>query len=244
MIAAASDESVIEASGLAKRFAIHTRRERLLSSRVLSLFRGGHDETRPLWAVQGVDLRIQKGECLGVIGSNGAGKTTLLMLLAGLLAPTEGRLRVRGRVGPFFQIGSGLHHDLPVLDNIRLSAALFGMSRAETDRRIAAIVEFGELGDYLHARLGELSSGFQIRVPFSTALHADMDLLIMDELFAVGDARFQSKCMERLAALRQRGATVILASHDMTLIRSLCSRVVRLEHGRIVAQGDPATLAI
>ncbi|MFA6003943.1 MAG: ATP-binding cassette domain-containing protein [Elusimicrobiota bacterium] len=226
----------IDASGLGKIFHIGTRGEARFFRQMLARL-GGISATRPLWAVRGIDLRVRRGECVGIIGRNGAGKTTLLQMLAGLLAPTEGSLRTQGRISTFLEIGSGLFSELRVLDNIRLTAALCGMSRATLRRRLEVIVEFGELEEYLYSRLGELSLGFQSRVSFATALHADIDILVTDEVFAVGDAAFSGKCVQRMQQLLGEGKTMVMASHDMDLIRATCSRAICLERGVVAGQG-------
>ena len=226
----------IDAAGLGKRFHIGARTDARFFRQMLARL-GGIANTRPLWAVRGLDLQVRRGECVGIIGRNGAGKTTLLQLLAGILAPSEGSLRTHGRVSTFFEIGSGLFSELRVIDNIRLTAALYGMSQATLCRRFDAIVEFGELKEYLYSRQGELSSGFQYRVPFATAMHSDIDILLMDEMFSVGDAPFRGKCVQRMRQLLGEGKTTVMASHDLDLIRGACSRAICLERGSVAAQG-------
>ena len=232
----ASSPVAIEAAGLGKRFQIGARSENKLFRQMLARL-GGISHTRPLWAVRGVDLQVRRGECVGIIGRNGAGKTTLLQMLAGTLAPTEGHLRTEGRISTFLEIGSGLFSELRVIDNIRLTAALCGMSQETLRRRFDAIVAFGELEEYLYSRLGELSNGFQCRVPFSTALHSDIDILLTDEVFAVGDAAFSGKCVQRMQRLLGTGKTILIAAHDLGLIEDMCSRAIWLEHGAIAGQG-------
>lgn len=233
------DQIAISAVRLGKRFQIGTKTDARFFRQMLA-WCSGITNTRPLWAVRGIDLQICRGECVGVIGRNGSGKTTLLRMLAGLLVPTEGRLRTYGRISTFFNIGSGLFSELRVIDNIRLTAALCGMSRAALSRRFDAIVAFGELEDYLYSRLGELSMGFTSRVPLATALHSDIDILLTDEVFAVGDTPFQAKCLAKMNELLKQGTTTIMASHSMALIKNNCSRAICLEHGAAAAQGPVA----
>ena len=228
----------IEARGLGKRFRIRTRRDRTLLQGLRLLLAA--EPLSPLWAVRHLDLDVERGECVGLLGPNGAGKTTLLMLLAGLLPPSEGTLAVRGEVSPFFRIGSGLHADLSVFDNIRLAGALFGLTRRELARRLDAVVAFGDLERYLDARLGALSSGFQSRVAFSVALHSDIDILLIDEVFGVGDLAFSRRCLERLSLLRREGATVVLASHDLETLGLHCTRALWLEGGEARGLGPGA----
>jgi ABC-type polysaccharide/polyol phosphate transport system ATPase subunit len=231
----------IEARGLGKRYLIQARRERTVLANLRRWVGGA--PLSPLWALRRLDLTVRRGECVGIVGANGSGKTTLLMLLAGLSAPSEGTVEVRGTVSPFFRIGSGLYHELSVLDNIRAAAALFGMTPEELEGRLDAIVSFGGLERYLYARLGELSSGYQSRVSFSTALHSDIDLLLIDEVFAVGDLAFSMRCLERMESLRREGKTVVLASHNLEMISSYCSRALWLDGGAVRREGPAAEVA-
>lgn len=235
-------ETAIRAEGLGRRYRIGSRVEARLSRRVLAWLRGGFS-TRELWAVRGVDLEVARGECVGIAGRNGSGKSTLLRLLAGLLEPTEGTVTVTGTASPFFEIGSGLHWELSVLDNIRLAAALFRMGPRRLRRDLDAIVAFGELEPYLGARLVELSAGYQARVPFSVALHSDVDVLLIDEAFAAGDAGFASRCLERMKGLLAGDRAVVVSSHSMELITGFCDRAIFLEAGRIAREGPPAEIA-
>lgn len=230
------ETAAIQASRLGKLYHIGADPKPKLFHRLLGALTSRHD-TRPLWALRDIDLEIQRGERLGVIGPNGSGKTTLLLLLAGLLEPTEGSVQVRGRISTLFDINSGLYSHLSVLDNLRIAAALFGMTRSEYEERLATIVDFGELKPYLYARLGELSVGYQARVSFVTALHSDIDILLADEVFAVGDLAFAEKCFLRIEELCARGTTVVLVSHGMELIRQFCTRACYLSQGRIRAEG-------
>lgn len=233
--------AAIEARGLGKRFWIQSRRDRTVLETLRRWVAGA--PLSPLWALRRVDLSVRRGECVGIVGANGSGKTTLLMTLAGLVAPTEGTVEVQGRVSPFFKIGSGLFEDLSVLDNIRVAGALFGMTARDLDARLDAIVSFGGLERYLYARLGALSSGYQSRVAFSTALHSDLDLLLIDEVFSVGDLAFSRRCLERMERLRRDGTTVVLASHDLELVSSYCSRALWLQGGQIALEGGAAEVA-
>jgi lipopolysaccharide transport system ATP-binding protein len=233
-------DAALIARGLGKRYLRSFGRERTMLGKLRALV--GRADQKPVWALRGVDLEIRRGELVGVLGPNGAGKSTLLNLLAGIVEPTEGWARSEGRIGPFFRVGSGLYSELTVLDNIRMAGALYGMTPRELKRRLDPIVSFGELEPYLYARLGELSLGFQARVAFSTAIHADIDVYIVDEVLAVGDAAFSAKCLERMKQLLRAGRTMIVASHDLTMVRLMCTRAVLIENGRLEADGDPSAL--
>lgn len=228
-----------EAAGLGKYYWTGGRAERTLLGRLRAGLTGrGGLEKR--WALRGVDLALEPGSALAVIGANGAGKSTLLLLLAGLLAPSEGRVSVRGRVGAFLTPGAGLYPELPVAENIRLVAALYGLGSAELAARRDAIIAFGELEPYLDSRLGELSAGYQARVVFATALHADFELLVFDEVFSVGDAAFSARCLQRLRAAREAGAAVALATHSLDTVRRECGEALLLRGGAPAARGKAA----
>ncbi|MDX6768447.1 MAG: ATP-binding cassette domain-containing protein [Elusimicrobiota bacterium] len=229
----------VEAAGLGKRFRTGARAERTVFGRLRAAAtgRGGLTDR---WALREVSFTLSPGQALAVIGPNGAGKSTLLMLLAGLLAPTEGRAVTRGRLGSFLSPGAGLYPELSVAENVRLVAALYGMSARQLAARRDAIVAFGELEPYLDARLGELSTGFQTRVVFATALHGDFDVFVFDEVLAVGDAAFSSRCLERMRAARASGAAVVLATHALEAAERECDRALYLEGGRVAALGSAA----
>jgi ABC-type polysaccharide/polyol phosphate transport system ATPase subunit len=229
----------VDVVGLGKRFWTGARAERTVFGRLrAAVTKTGGMTSR--WAVREVSFSLVPGEALAVIGPNGAGKSTLLMLLAGLLEPTEGRRLVRGRLGSFLSPGAGLYPELSVAENIRLTAALYGMGSRELSARRDAIVAFGELEPYLDSRLGELSTGYQTRVVFSTALHADFDVLVFDEVLAVGDAAFAGRCLERMRQARGAGATVVLATHSLDSAERECDRALYLEAGRTAALGPAA----
>lgn len=234
-----NNQTAIKAENIGKLYTVHTRATQTLPRQILSFLGIGTDLTRKLWGVRRIDLTVQRGQSLGLIGPNGSGKTTLLYLLAGLLAPTEGEVHIHGRVNPFFQIGSGLHSDLPVFDNIRLAAALFGMTSGQFEERLDAIVDFSGLEKYLYARMGELSSGYAVRVPFATALHSDLDIMLIDEILMVGDLIFSEKCLKRMNELKNEGKTMVLASHSLDLIQAHCSKAIHLDNGQLINEGDP-----
>ncbi|HAZ08918.1 MAG TPA: ATP-binding protein [Elusimicrobia bacterium] len=232
---------VIRAEGLGKRFLIGTRDERrTVASRLRRALTGGTSQ-RELWALRGLDLQVRRGDIFGIIGPNGAGKSTLLLLLARILAPSSGHLRVKGKTDPFFQLAAGLRPNLSVLDNLSLCAALLGIPRREFQRRLPRILDFSGLHDYLYARYGELSSGLAARLPFAVALHADLDIILIDEMLAVGDRAFQAQSIESFKALASRGKTLVLVSHSLEMVRSLCSRALYLRQGEAVFCGDAAT---
>jgi lipopolysaccharide transport system ATP-binding protein len=201
---------------------------------------GSQGET--LWALRDVSIEIQQGELVGIIGHNGAGKSTLLKILSRVVKPTTGRARLVGRVGSLLEIGTGFHQDLTGRENVYLSGAILGMHRAEIERNFDKIVNFSELREFIETPLKWYSSGMWVRLAFSVAAHLEPEILMMDEVLAVGDAAFQQKCLDKMRDIREQGRTILFVSHDMAAITRLCRRVVLLENGRVTADGDPASV--
>jgi lipopolysaccharide transport system ATP-binding protein len=195
-------------------------------------------------ALDDVSLKIERGETVGLIGPNGAGKSTLLKLVSGIIEPTSGRMMTHGRVGALLELGSGFHPDLTGRENIYLNGSILGLSRAEIRDKMDEIIAFAELERFIDAPVRHYSSGMYVRLGFSVAVHTEPDILLVDEALAVGDAAFQSKCLDRIADLRGSGVTIILVSHDLVSIQSLCDRAIWLEQGRIRMQGDPVDVVM
>lgn len=191
------------------------------------------------WALQGVSLTVRQGEVLGIVGRNGAGKSTLLKVIARVLRPTTGRVWIRGRVVPLLEVGAAFHDELTGRENVYLNATLLGHPRREIDARFADIVDFAELWDFIDAPLRTYSSGMAARLGFAIALAWEPDILLLDEILAVGDERFQQKCLARLDAYRREGAAILLVSHSSERIRATCQRAIWLEYGRLRAVGPP-----
>lgn len=188
-------------------------------------------------ALDGIDLEVCRGEVFGIIGSNGAGKSTLLKLIARVLQPTRGRVWVRGRVAPLLDVSAGFHPELTGRENVFLNGTLLGLSRRELNERFARIVDFAEMWDFIDAPLRMYSSGMIARLGFAVASDTDPDILLIDEVLTVGDAAFQRKCWDRIRGFQERGTTILLVSHDMGSVKSLCGRAVWLNKGRIKALG-------
>jgi ABC-type polysaccharide/polyol phosphate transport system ATPase subunit len=186
-----------------------------------------------------VSLQVRQGEILGLIGPNGAGKTTALSLLAGITAPTKGRVSVKGRVGALIQLGAGFHPDLTGRENIYLNGSILGLTRREIDRKFDSIVEFAGLDRFIDTPVKRYSSGMYVRLGFAVAAHIDPDVLLIDEVLAVGDAAFRQKCWKRIRELRESDATIVFVSHDMWAVQGLVDRAILLSAGRIHTQGDP-----
>jgi ABC-type polysaccharide/polyol phosphate transport system ATPase subunit len=188
-------------------------------------------------ALNEVSLSVQKGEIFGLIGQNGAGKSTLLKLIARVLRPTQGRVWVKGRVAPLLEVGAGFHPELTGRENIFLNGAMLGFTHKEMERKFDQIVDFAELGDFIDAPLRTYSSGMWARLGFAVATDVDPQILIVDEILSVGDEAFRRKSTERIDSFRERGATILLVSHNMGLIESMCQRAAWLDHGKLVSIG-------
>jgi len=194
---------------------------------------------REFWALKDVSLCAKRGEVVGVIGPNGAGKSTMLKILSGVLKPTQGTIRVNGSLSALIEVGAGFHPDLTGRQNIYLNGAILGMKRAEITKRFDQIVAFSGLEEFLDTPVKRYSTGMYARLGFSVAAHVDSDILIVDEVLSVGDYVFQNKCMERMKEVLNSGAAVIFVSHNLHAVASLCTRVVLLDHGRVIREGGP-----
>jgi ABC-2 type transport system ATP-binding protein len=199
----------------------------------------GKIKHREFWALQGVNLTVARGETLGLIGHNGAGKSTMLKLIARVLRPTQGRVRVRGNVAPLLEFGAGFHPELTGRENVYLNGALLGFGRKEMDEKFQRIVDFAELWDFIDAPMRTYSSGMWARLGFAVATDIKPDLLIIDEVLSVGDEAFQRKSATRMQEFRDQGATILLVSHSMDVIVQMCHRAAWLDHGQLKAVGNP-----
>ena len=190
-------------------------------------------------ALNGVDLTVYKGEALGIIGRNGAGKSTLLKILSRITAPTEGEIRLRGRVASMLEVGTGFNNEMTGRENIYMNGAILGMTRAEVDSKIDQIIEFSECGDFIDTPVKRYSSGMFVKLAFAVAAHLDSEIMVMDEVLAVGDMKFQQKCLGKMSDVaNQDGRTVLYVSHNMSTIRQLCTRCVVLDKGKVIFDGD------
>lgn len=229
----------VTVEGLSKCYALYrSPRDRLREW----LSRGRRVYHRPLWALREVTFSLPAGNALAVIGPNGAGKSTLLGILAGTIQPTSGRISVRGRVSALLELGAGFHPEFSGRDNVFLAASLLGLTRDETEARYSAIVDFAGLGEFMDQPVRTYSSGMFVRLAFSVATCVDPDVLIVDEVLAVGDQEFQRRCVERIRAFLDAGKTLLLCSHDLYRVRQLCPTTLWLDRGRVVQFGE--TLAV
>ena len=194
-------------------------------------------DARFIWALKNIFIQVEKGEVLGIIGRNGAGKTTLLKILSRITEPTEGEIRITGRVGSLLEVGAGFHSELTGRENIYLSGAILGMKKAEIDKKFDDMVAFAEIEKFLNTPVKRYSSGMYMRLAFSVAAHLDPEILLVDEVLAVGDAIFQTKCLAKMSSVTQQGRTVLFVSHNMGAVSSICQRGLVLDEGSIVFQG-------
>ncbi len=195
------------------------------------------------WALRGVDLELRRGEVLGILGCNGAGKSTLLKILSRITPPTEGEVRLYGTVGSLLEVGTGFHRELTGRENVYLSGSMLGMSRRAIDARFDAIVAFAGIGRFLDTPVKRYSSGMYVRLAFAVAAHLETDIVIVDEVLAVGDAEFQRKCLQKMDEVANQQRTVLLVSHNTAAVLSLCTRAIVLERGRIACSGTPEECA-
>ena len=239
----------VRIEGVGKRYrigALHpgyaTLRE-MLGDALAAPFRRlrGYDSRRSetIWALRDVNMEVRRGDLIGVIGHNGAGKSTLLKILSRITRPTAGEVEIRGRVGSLLEVGTGFHPDLTGRENIYLNGAILGMRRVEIRKKFDEIVAFSELEKFIETPVKFYSSGMYVRLAFSVAAHLEPEILIMDEVLAVGDAAFQQKCLDKMRDIRLQGRTIFFVSHDLAAVTRLCKRVVLLEAGRVTAEGQP-----
>jgi ABC-type polysaccharide/polyol phosphate transport system ATPase subunit len=228
---------LISCRNVSKFFYHRHKSKRLLRQHVLGWFTpGGGDDT--FYALRDVSFEVSKGESVGIVGSNGAGKSTLLSVITGLAHPDEGSVEVNGRIAALLELGSGFHPDLTGAENIRMNAALLGFTKKETMELFDSIVEFSGVGEFIDQPLRTYSSGMMLRLAFSVAVNVNPDVLLVDEVLAVGDQAFQARCLERIRTLRDAGKTLLCVSHATSLLTSFCDRAIWLDHGQLVMQGE------
>ena len=236
------DSSVaISVSNLHKSFRLPTERAFGLKQAIFNRLKGikGYKEQKVL---RGIDFEVKKGEFLGIVGRNGSGKSTLLKVLAGIYVPEEGTVEVHGNLVPFIELGVGFNPELTGRENIYLNGAMLGFSNHEMDHMFNSIVKFAELEDFMDQKLKNYSSGMQVRLAFSIAIRARGDILILDEVLAVGDAAFQEKCQQYFESLHGN-QTVVLVTHSMENVRKFCDRAILIDKGKITCEGDPEKVA-
>jgi ABC-type polysaccharide/polyol phosphate transport system ATPase subunit len=196
-------------------------------------------ERKVIWALKDLELVVKRGETLGIIGPNAAGKSTFLRIIAGIFPPTTGKIEVNGQIAPLIELGVGFHHELTGRENIYLCASLYGLTKKEIERIYPLIVNFSELFEYMKVPLKNYSTGMTMRLGFSIAIHLNFDILLIDEVLAVGDEHFQRKCVQRIREIKREKKTILFVSHNLELIMNLCDRACLLLNGNIRSMGDP-----
>ncbi|MDA0206984.1 MAG: ABC transporter ATP-binding protein [Acidobacteria bacterium] len=231
---------VIELQHVSKRYKMHRSRELLAHKAARRI---GRAEGELMFeALHDVSFSIRPGERVAIVGGNGAGKSTLLSIIAGVAAPTEGSVRTEGRIGALLELGTGFHEDLTGRENIRVNASLLGLTAKKLAQQFDSIVDFAEVGEFLDEPLRTYSSGMAARLGFAVAIHVEPQILVLDEVMAVGDAKFQAKCRDRIDALVAGGVTLLFVSHAMEAVASICDRAIWLKQGRVVEDGEAATV--
>jgi ABC-type polysaccharide/polyol phosphate transport system ATPase subunit len=236
------NDTAIFLSGVSVRYHLPNEKVATLKEYMIRLIQG-KVRYNSFMALNGVNLVVKKGEIFGVLGRNGAGKSTLLKVISRVLIPTQGRVWVNGMVSPLLELGAGFHPELTGMENIHLNATLLGHSRKEIKQKIPEILDFAEIGGFIEAPLRTYSSGMIARLGFSVATAWLPDILILDEVLSVGDAAFAQKCTERMRSFRESGATVLLVSHSVDTVRSLCQRALLLEHGNVLEIGSASEVS-
>ncbi len=227
---------IVRLTSLTKQFVV--RKDNSLKDRIVHLGRLGRVHRQAFVAVDDVTFEIEAGTTVGLLGPNGSGKSTLLKLIGGIVSPTHGTVQTRGRMAALLELGAGFHPDLSGRENVYLNASILGLSRTEIDERFDAIVDFSGIGGFIDTAVKFYSSGMYVRLAFAVAVHTDPDILLVDEVLAVGDEAFQRKCMERIAQFREEGRTIILVSHSAQQVAELCDRGIVLSNGKVVYDGD------
>ena len=232
----------IKVEGMGKRFRLRSAGGQTLKSMVMDRLRRRESADRELWALKDVCFTVERGTTLGLIGANGAGKSTLLSLLAGTMMPTEGKIETRGTISSLLELGAGFHPDLTGRENVFLAGAIMGMTRAQMNRRFDAIVEFADIGRFIDQPVKHYSSGMYVRLGFAVAIEVDPDILLVDEVLAVGDASFQRKCLRRMSEFREQKKTMLIISHDLNTIQTVSDQILFLDHGRVLGHGSPVKM--
>lgn len=225
------NELAIDMSGVSVKYRLAKEKPETLQEYVINRLKGKRMEYKDFWALKDINLKLCKGETLGIIGHNGAGKSTLLKVIAGVLKPVKGDVLVHGSMAPLIELSAGFDMELTGKENIYLNASILGFSRKEIDRKFNAIVEFAELSEFIYSPLKSYSSGMVSRLGFSIATEVNPDILIIDEILAVGDEAFKRKSEERILGFKKTGTTILFVSHDMKDVRKLCDNVLWIDHG-------------
>ncbi len=229
---------MIKIENISKVFRIPSEKRQSLKTRIINIF--NRNTYTKFTALDNINLEIKKGEFVGVIGKNGSGKSTLLKLITGIFPPTDGRICVAGEISAFLELGVGFNEELSARDNIYLYGAILGLTRKQISRKFNEIIHFAGLEQFVNMKLKSFSSGMQVRLAFSTAIQADADIFLVDEVLAVGDADFQKKCYSVFERFKSEGKTILFVSHDLEAIKKFCDRVILIDNGKMTEDGNAA----
>ena len=229
--------AAIRFDNVSKKFTLRHERTRSFQEAALAFLKGRNNSREDLWALKDVSFAVERGKTLGIIGPNGSGKSTVLKLITRILEPTSGQIDVQGRVSALIELGAGFHPDLTGRENVYLNGSLLGFGRNEMKGKFDSIVEFSELEKFIDVPIKHYSSGMHMRLGFAVAIHVDPDILLIDEILAVGDQAFQNKCLSKIGELKSQGVTIIFVSHDLEAVRNLCPSAIWLENGVIQESG-------
>lgn len=233
-----TDDLAISVNNVTVRYKLFHERSQTLKEAAINLFKGKRDRYEYLSALDKINVSIRKGETVGIIGPNGAGKSTLLKVIAKILEPSEGSIQNNGKISAMIELGAGFNPELTGEENIYLNGAILGLSREDIDKKFREIVEFAELEKFIDIPLKSYSSGMYMRLGFALSTAVDPDILIIDEILAVGDGSFQRKCFKKLDEFKQRGKTIIIVSHDLNSIEAMCEKVYLIKDGKLISEGD------
>lgn len=234
-----STESIIEVKNVSKKFKVYYDKGNLLKEKIIFKNRNRFEER---WVLNNISFSVKRGEALGLIGHNGCGKSTTLKLLTKILYPDAGEIEIKGRVSSLLELGAGFHPDMSGRENIYINASIFGLTRKEIESRIERIIKFSELREYIDNPVRTYSSGMYMRLAFAVAINVDADVLLIDEILAVGDTNFQTKCFEKLREIKSKGTTIVLVTHDHSTVESFCDEAIWLNDGEIIKKGKASNV--
>ena len=231
-----NEEYAIRINNLYKDFKLNSDKPRTLKEKVLFSNRNKQEKIQIL---KNINLDIKKGETVALIGVNGSGKSTLLKLMTKIIYPTKGNIKVNGKLTSLLELGAGFHPDFSGRENIYFNASIFGLTKQEINKRLQTIIDFSELGEFIDSPVRTYSSGMYMRLAFSVAINVDADILLIDEILAVGDQHFQEKCFKKLHELKESDKTIVIVSHDLKQVRNLCNRAIWIKEGKVELDGEP-----
>lgn len=232
---------IVQLKNVGKKYLLEYRNRLSIKESFLNLCKGA-PKRKEFWALKEINLDIPKGQTLGVIGRNGSGKTTFLKLLCGVIKPTEGSLKVNGRVVGLLELGAGFQGDLTGRENIYLNGSILGLSRRQIQRNIDSIIDFADIGEFIDALVRTYSAGMYLRLGFAIAMHVNPDILLIDEVLAVGDAAFQNRCLDKITEFKKEGKTIVFVSHNLNMVRQICERVILIDKSNVITDRDPDTV--